>query len=245
MSGVAIALLGAGEFDPWSEPVDRWLLARSRNPDGTALVVPTAAAHEGETSFSAWGAKGLEHYARLGVPAEVLPLRSREDAFRPEVVARLDEASLVFFSGGNPARLAATVRGTPFWGELVRGLHEGLPYAGCSAGAAVLTELTFDSDAQDLVDVWKPGMGLFRDTVFGPHWDIVDAWRPGASEFIVSSVRPGQVFVGLDEDTALVGDGRSWTVLGRQAIHVRRAGAWASYRVGDAFELDLSLDGVG
>lgn len=236
-----MALLGSGEFDPWSEAVDRWLLERSSKPDGVVLVAPTAAAHEGEASFSAWGAKGLEHYAALGVLAEVLPLRTREDAYRDDVVARIGEAAFVFFSGGNPARLADIVRETPFWEALTAALSDGMPYAGCSAGVAFLTEETYDSDTRDFDGMWKPGIGFVRGTLFGPHWDIVDTWVPGASEFIVGSVRPGQIFVGLDEETAMVGDGRSWSVLGRQGVHVLLDGAWATHRQGDAFELPLPL----
>jgi cyanophycinase-like exopeptidase len=239
------AFLGSGEFEPWSEPVDRWLIERSRNPGGVALVAPAAAAHEGEASFSSWGAKGLEHYRRLGVPAEVLPLRTREDAHREEVVDRLADASLVYFSGGNPARLAEMVQGTPFWSALCGALDDGLPYAGCSAGVACLTELTYDSDTTELERIWKPGLGFARDIVFGPHWDIVDTWVPGASAFIVGSIRDGQVFVGLDEETAMAGDGGAWTARGRGGIHVLRHGAWATYRAGDAFELTLSLNGAG
>jgi cyanophycinase len=238
-----MALLGSGEFDPWSAPVDRWLLERSRNPGGVALVAPTAAAHEGESSFSSWGAKGLEHYAALGIRAEVLPLRTREDAHRHDVVARLDDASLVFFSGGNPSRLADVLRDSPFWMALRAALGDGLPYAGCSAGVACLTEVTYDSDTQDFEGMWKPGIGFVRETLFGPHWDIVDTWVPGASEFIVGSVVDGQVFVGLDEETAMVGDGRSWRVLGRQGVHVLRRGEWTSYRADDTFDLELALGG--
>ncbi len=241
MSRIAMALLGSGEFDPWSEPVDRWLLERSRSPDGVVLVVPTAAAHEGEASFASWGNKGLEHYASLGLPSEVLPLRTREDAFEDRVIGRLDEASFVFFSGGNPYRLAEAMRDTPFWSALCAALNDGLPYAGCSAGVACLTETTYDSETQDFEEMWKPGLGFVRRTLFGPHWDIVDTWVPGASEFIVSSVVDGQVFVGLDEETAMVGDGRSWRILGRQGVHVRREGEWTTYREGDGFELELPL----
>lgn len=241
MSGVALGLLGSGEFDPWSDPVDRWLVERSRNPDGVALVVPTAAAHEGEDSFAYWGAKGLEHYAGLGIPAEVLPLRTREDAHRDELLGRLDEAALVFFSGGNPARLAEAVRDTPFWRALTAAVRGGLPYAGCSAGVACLTEVTYDSDALDFDAIWADGIGFVRNALFGPHWDIVDSWRPGASAVIVGSIRDGQTFIGLDEDTAIVGDGAAWRVIGRQGVHVLRAGSWTTHRHGDAFELPLSF----
>ena len=77
-----------------------------------AIVAPTAAAHEGDESFDGWANKGLEHYAGLGIPAEVLPLKTREDAHRDDLVRRLDDASIVFFSGGNPARLAGLLRDT-------------------------------------------------------------------------------------------------------------------------------------
>jgi cyanophycinase len=248
VSARTLALLGSGEFDPWSEPVERRLIERSRNPNGVALVLPTASAHEGDASFDAWGAKGLEHFASLGLGAEVVPLKTRDDAHDDAIVRRLGDASMVFFSGGNPARLAGILRDTPFWRALVAAVEEGLPFAGCSAGVAFLTETTFDSDTRDLESVWAPGLGYVRDVLFGPHWDIVDTWIPGASAFIVGSVRPGQTFVGLDEDTAMVGDGTSWKVIGRQKVHVLREsvprasgrdGVWEIFADGDAFELPV------
>lgn len=237
----SFALLGSGEFEPWSEPVERWLLDRSRNPSGPVLVSPAAAAHEGDESYEGWATKGLEHYAAMGVPAEVLPLKTRENAEGDELARRLDDASMIFFSGGNPARLARMVTGTPFWRALVQAIEDGLPYAGCSAGVACLTETTFDSDSQHLEAVWTPGIGFVRDTLFAPHWDIVDTWIPGATEFIVGSVRPGWTFVGLDEETAMVGDGATWQVIGRAKAHVLHDGEWSRYGDGDAFELALSL----
>jgi cyanophycinase len=237
-----LALLGSGEFEPWSEAVDREARSRSRNPDGVVLILPTAAAHEGEASFSSWGNKGLAHYERLGIPAEVVPLRVREDADRDQIVRRLDDASLVYFSGGNPARLARALDGSAFWDRLRAAMDDGLPYVGCSAGVAVLAERTFDSEVMTFSDeVWAPGLGYARRTVFGPHWDMVDAWFPGGTEFIVASVRDGEFFVGLDEDTAIVGDAERWKVFGRQGVHVRRDGAWATYVDGGSFELPIEL----
>ena len=79
MNPVAMALLGAGEFDPWSEPVERWLLARSRTPKGPVLIAPTAAAHEGDGSFDGWATKGLQHYEAMGVPAWLSPVARATD----------------------------------------------------------------------------------------------------------------------------------------------------------------------
>jgi cyanophycinase len=232
------SLLGSGEFQPWSEGADRWLLERA-DGDGRVLIFPTASAPEGDDVFDRWGSMGLEHFATLGVPAEVVPLKLRRDAEDPTFVALLDRTSVVYFSGGNPAYLARTLADTPFWARLLERLVEGMGYAGCSAGVACLAESTFDSDTQSFADVYKEGLGLIPRTVLAPHWDIVDTWIPGAGDFILGSVPEGYAFVGLDEDTAMLGDGASWEVTGKSGIHVRRNDEWATYRDGDRFELPL------
>ena len=110
----AYGLLGSGEFEPWSADVDRQLLAEATG-DGRVLILPTASAKEGDAIFDGWGSMGLEHFGSLGIPAEVLPIKTRDDAGRPEFVAKVAEASVAYFSGGNPAYLAATLNDTPFW----------------------------------------------------------------------------------------------------------------------------------
>lgn len=232
------SLLGSGEFQPWSEAADRWLLGRAAG-DGSVLILPTASAPEGDEVFDRWASMGLEHFATLGVPAEVAPLKQRHDAEDPKVVELLDRASIAYFSGGNPAYLARTLEDTPFWARILERLVEGMGYAGCSAGVACLTETTFDSDTQSFADVYKPGLGLIPRTVFAPHWDIVESWIPGARDFILGSVPDGYVFVGLDEDTAMLGDGSSWEVAGKSGIHVRRGDGWELFRDGDRLELPL------
>jgi cyanophycinase len=235
----AFAFLGSGEFEPWHDDVDRWLLERAGG-DGSVVILPTASAPEGDDVFDAWGVKGLAHYERVGVPAEVLPLKVRDDASRAELVDRVRSASVVFVSGGNPWYVATVLGGTPLWAAVCARLNDGLAYAGCSAGVACLTEMTYDSATQDMGSIWQRGLGFVGGGVlFGPHWDIVDGWVPGAREFITASTPPGGVLVGLDEDTAMVGDGAEWTVHGRQRIHVYRDGSWASHDAGSSFRLPL------
>jgi cyanophycinase len=232
------SLLGSGEFQPWSEPVDQRLVAEA-DGDSRVLILPTASAPEGKDVFERWGSLGLAHFSRLDIPAEVLDLRSREDADDPRLLARLDGASAVYFSGGNPAYLSATLADTDFLDALLKQLDRGMAYAGCSAGVACLNEVTFDSDSMDVDQVFKPGLGLVPRAFFAPHWDIVDTWMPGASEFIVASVPEGSIFIGLDEDTAMMGGGPSWEILGKGGIHILEDEAWATYRDGDRFELAL------
>jgi cyanophycinase len=232
------SLLGSGEFQPWSEPVDQRLVAEA-DGDGRVLILPTASAPEGKDVFERWGSLGLAHFSRLDIPAEVLDLRSREDADDPRLLARLDGASAVYFSGGNPAYLSVTLAESDFLDTMRKQLDRGMAYSGCSAGVACLNEITFDSDTMDVDEIYKPGLGLVPRTVFAPHWDIVDTWMPGASEFMVASAPEGFAFIGLDEDTAMIGRGSSWEVMGKSAIHVHEGDGWATYRDGDRFELAL------
>lgn len=234
------ALLGSGEFEPWSEVADRWLLAHATG-DGRVVILPTASSREGDDVFDEWGRKGLEHFASLGLEAEVLPVRTRDDADRPDLAATLEDASVVYLSGGNPAHLSEVLRGTAVWAALLRGLDRGMGYAGCSAGVACLTETTYDSDSDDFEAIFRPGLGIVRDALFGPHWNMIDTWVPGATEFIVSSVGDGHVFVGIDEDTAMLGDGERWQVRGRGRVHVRVDGSFVRYGEGESFELPLAI----
>lgn len=242
--GVTFALLGSGEFEPWAEEVDRWLLKRA-DGDGRVLILPTASAPEGPEVFERWSRMGLEHYARLGVPAEVVSLRTREDAMRPDLAAQLADASVVFVSGGNPAFLAATLAGTPFWGALLECLERGAAYAGCSAGMSCLGELTLDSELAwtRREYVWAPGLRLFPRTYLGAHWDQVDAYLPGLREDFEARLPEDGCLIAVDERTAVVGDGVEWRVMGAGSVHVSRDGARASYPSGGTFGADLRAGG--
>jgi cyanophycinase-like exopeptidase len=235
----SFALLGSGEFEPWSSTVDRWALGEA-DGDGRVLILPTASAREGDAVFDRWANKGLEHFRGAGVPAEVLRLKTREDASRPELVERLAGASVAYFSGGNPSYLASTLMDTPFWRALRDEMDRGAVYVGCSAGVACLGARAPDSDAEELTEeVWKPGLAVFADTWFGPHWDALDGYVPGLTQLIVSSVPAGGTLLAIDEDTAIVGDGGDWSVVGASGAHVYADGTWAHHASGSSFVLPI------
>jgi hypothetical protein len=92
----AYAFLGAGEFEDWHTDIDRSLL---EGRSGPVLVFATASSPEGDEVYQGWIDKGLAHYAAAGIDAAAPSLRTREDANDPAIVAQVDEASTVFFSG--------------------------------------------------------------------------------------------------------------------------------------------------
>jgi len=241
------ALLGSGEFLPWTEKVDRWLLERTTGEG--VLVLPTASAPEGETVFRRWGDMGVEHYTGLGVPAELVPLQDRDNAEDPGLAALVGEAAMVFFSGGNPAYLAATLQDTPFWKAVLAGLDRGMAYAGCSAGISALGDVAPDSTSNDPTSAsfWRPALGLFPKTYFGPHWDALDVYIPGLRAKVVASLPSDCRLLAIDENTALVGDGTDWTVIGAGRAATLEGGAWSEHQSGMSFtkELEHHMDGAG
>ena len=152
MTAKAFALLGSGEFDPWTESVDRRLVSRPDAPGSRVLILPTASAAEGDDVFDMWANKGKDHYDALGIDSQILPLKTREDAARPEFVAALDDAATAFFSGGNPAYLAATLLDTPFW-EALRGAARARDQRTPAAARASRASAT-----------WRPTAGAGRWT---------------------------------------------------------------------------------
>ncbi|HLB38904.1 MAG TPA: Type 1 glutamine amidotransferase-like domain-containing protein [Actinomycetota bacterium] len=232
------AFLGAGEFEGWHADVDRRMLA---GRDGRVLVFATASAPEGDEVYGGWVTKGLQHYIGMGADVEAPPLRSAADAHDPDVVGTLEDAALVFFSGGNPAYLASVLAGSPFWQLLVERVRDGrTAYAGCSAGVACLCDPTFDTNTEDFEQVWAPGLGYVPGVLFAPHWDMVDQWIPGARAFITASAPAGGSLVALDERTAMVGDGSTWDVHGEGGIYVYRDGDWVGeHTAGATFTLSL------
>jgi cyanophycinase-like exopeptidase len=216
--------------------VDRWVLDRASG-DGTVLILPAASAPEGEEVFNRWANMGLAHYEDLGIPAEVLPLKTAEDAGRPDLLARLDEASVAYFSGGNPAYLAAVLSGSRFWSVLTQAMERGLAYVGCSAGAACLGELAPDSTVLDFTspDLWRPGLAYLPGLDLAPHWDGLDTYVPGLRDLWVSAVPPDHRLLAIDERTAVVGDGSRWHVVGSGGAYLLEGGSWQSARSGEAF----------
>lgn len=223
-----LVLLGSGEFEPWSEEVERVALG---DRVGRIAIVPAASAPEGDVVFDRWASMGLAHYASMGLEARVVPMKVREDAQRAEVVAELDDAAMVFFSGGNPRYLADALRGTRFWERVLERLDEGMVFAGCSAGAMIASR--DPANRPRLGSTWVSGLGLVTGGSFGVHWDRM-ARIPGARSFVMSRAK-GPWFAGIDERTAVLGDGERWRVFGLGRVMLRAEGRNATFQPGETF----------
>ena len=152
------------------------------------------------------------------------PLADRRDAESPELVARLERATAVFFTGGDQLRLVAAMGGTAF-GECVRARlqGDGLVVAGTSAGAAAMSSVMVvggpSSGTIRRCDVeLAPGLGYWRDTVVDTHFNQ----RGRVSRLLaIFASNPQVLGIGLDEDTGVhVELGKRFRVVGSGAALV-------------------------
>lgn len=208
-----IALVGSGEYLPVMAPIEADLLA-GRSPRYAQLA--TAAVPDGADVVAHWHDLGAQQAARLGVNQVVVPVTDRASANDPAIAALVEDAGLIYLSGGNPTFLADTLRDTAVWRAIEAAWRGGAALAGCSAGAMALTS-------------WVPsirhprgggtiGLGLVPQLRVIPHYDAFLARMPEvATRFLLPHDR-GVTLLGVDEETALVGGPSTWTVRGRQSV---------------------------
>ena len=160
---------------------------------------------------------------------------TREQANTDSVVHLLDDATGIWFGGGDQARLSNALRGTKTEAAIHARYAAGAVIGGTSAGAAVMTTPMITGDerapggarrdttqsfitiARDNV-VTDSGFTLLRDVIVDQHF--VRRKRHNRLISLVLEKEP-RLGVGIDESTALIiqPDGR-WTVAGASVVIV-------------------------
>jgi cyanophycinase len=191
--------------------------AISRGKKNTFIQIPTASSHEGDASRAKWKRLGQEQSDRIGSQCIYLPIHEREDAFNEEFVENIRGAGLIYFSGGDPHRVAEIYRNSPVWEAIVEQWKSGTSLAGCSAGA-----MAFGGSIMGLRrSHHSEGLALLPDIEVIPHYDKMLGWLPDrVAAFIAQSVTRGTL-LGIDENTALVLTD-AWRKYGRGKVHVLR-----------------------
>ncbi|MCC6624516.1 MAG: cyanophycinase [Deltaproteobacteria bacterium] len=161
-------------------------------------IIPTA------SELSDTGKRYVDLFEALGAERAVtLPFLERADAERPELLAELEQASGVFFTGGNQLRIATILGGTDV-ARIVRRLSaRGVIVGGTSAGAAILPEHMIAHGASGSTPTagmvqLSPGLGLTNRVVVDQHFRQRD--RLGRL-LTALAYNPFAIGLGLDEDT--------------------------------------------
>ncbi len=162
-------------------------------------------------------------FERLGASkVEVVYTDKREDSDREENLAKVKEASGIFFTGGDQSRIVDFIKGTPL-DKLIHNRHqEGAVVGGTSAGAAMMPDQMIVDGASvsnptvDAVEV-GPGMGFMPGIVIDQHF----SQRGRLGRLLAALVlQPAVLGLGIDEDTGIVVRGDEFEVIGSGAITV-------------------------
>jgi len=238
MNGL-IALLGSGEYLPVMDDVDRYLLANC-GADGRkprVVCLPTAAGQEGEKSVSRWSKMGMEHFTRLGANVQALPVIDAKSANDPNYAAVVENADIIYFSGGNPSYLYQTMKDSLVWQSAQKAWTRGAVYACCSAGAMIL--------GTEMPDVRAAGIrstiafGILPISSLLPHFNALPLFGKPLIATLRRRLREGEIMIGVDEDTAIVGRrNEDWTVMGKSAAHRFTKDESRTYAAGEKFTLE-------
>jgi cyanophycinase len=235
-----IVLVGAGEYLPVMNEVDRYLLAHCGADGRTPRVVclPTAAGQEGAASWQRWNQLGEEHFRSLGAQVSALPIIDRRSADDLQYAETIENADLIYFSGGDPGYLYKTMQGSQAWAAAEKAWERGAVYAGCSAGAMILGRHMPDIRTAGLRRI--AAFGALSASIILPHFDQIPTWAPMMLSLMRSRMKADEFSLGIDEDTALIGQpGKDWHVQGRQKVYVITKKEIKSYAHGEKVIIPL------
>jgi len=184
------------------------------------LVVITVASQEPDDLATTY----KETFGGLGVKqVELLDIRTREQATDPAAVALLDDAAVLFFTGGDQLRITSQIGDTPVFQRIHELYRRGVTIAGTSAGAAAMPATMLISGSSDSSKVisglgMAPGLGLVENVVIDSHF--AERGRMGRLLGAVAQ-NPKNLGLGIDEDTAIVVEhGSHVRVLGSGAVYI-------------------------
>jgi cyanophycinase len=237
MNGL-IALLGSGEYLPVMDEVDSYLLANCGADERKPRVVclPTAAGQEGPKSVSRWSNMGMEHFTRLGAEVRALPVIDAQSANDSNYASAVENADVIYFSGGNPNYLYQTMKDSLVWEASQKAWARGAVYAGCSAGAMILGKEMPDFRAAGIRST--SAFDILPIASLMPHFNALPLFGKPLVATLRRRLRDGEIMLGVDEETAIVGrrDGE-WTVMGKSKAHVFTRDESRTYVAGEKFKL--------
>ena len=193
------------------------------------VVVATVASEEPQEYW-----KIYERVFRgLGVPHVYhLDVESRAEAKSDRKVAILDDATVVFFTGGDQLKITSRLGDSPIYERLCEIFsEEGGTIAGTSAGASMMCETMLVRGNEELSArlgaplVMAPGLGFVRNAIIDQHF----AQRGRIGRLLGAVAHNARVLgIGIDENTAAVFENGHFDVIGENAVYIVD-GSSASY----------------
>jgi cyanophycinase len=204
----SLVIAGGGTLPP--EIVQRFL--ELGGGEKTRLVVVTTASvfagtEEMDARMSHWREKPLASF-------HVLHTRSRDEANDPNFYRPLDDATAVWFVGGNQNWVTDAYLGTRTEQKFHEVIQRGGVIGGTSAGAAIMSRVMIsgvDHSEGRQVALLRTGFGFAPGLIVDQHFR-----KRNRQDRLIDALNrwPGHVGMGIDEGTALVIRGNTAEVIG-------------------------------
>ena len=191
--------IGGAEDKDTNPRILKRFVELSGGSEADIVIIPTA------SRLKETGLRYVELFDGMGAArVDIIDFDTRRDCQEPNRLARLEQASGIFFTGGNQLRLSTILGGTDVARTIRLQNARGVPVAGTSAGAGFLSEhmIAFGSEGSSprasSVRL-APGLGLTNRFVIDQHFRQRD--RLGRLTAALA-YNPFAIGIGLDEDTA-------------------------------------------
>ena len=167
----------------------------------TVVVIPTASSYPRDVGKSYYyifrdlGAKDVY----------IFDIRSREEAAKKEYLEKIEDAGLIFFTGGDQVKLVEKIHHTKLFEKIKKKLLQGATVAGTSAGAAAAGDpLIYYGDYKGFkkgVVRYSEGFGFLKNITIDTHFTKKNRiYR--LSQFLLSGL--SNRGIGIGEDTGII-----------------------------------------
>ena len=223
MAGV-IGLVGGEEFRVGCEDMDREIMRASGQDPARVVVIPTAAI----TGPAKAANDGVRHFSSLGGNATELMVLEREHAEDPDMIAGIEGAGVIYFTGGSPDHLLATIKDSKLLAAILSAVDQGAVLAGSSAGAMVLGSAM----RRPRIGQWVDALAVTPGIAVLPHHEGSDPERIASD--LLEQAPAGITVFGIDARTGCLGNSGNWRVVGSGKVTVYQAGKWTVYSSGQS-----------
>jgi cyanophycinase len=195
------------------------IITESKNKNASRIEVITTASSIAQEVGEGY----VNAFKQLNVlNAEILDIRTREEANSSETIERLKNADVVMFTGGDQLRLTSIFGGTAFHHLLLdKYENENFVISGTSAGAAASSNnMIYQGSSSEALLKGEVkitgGLGFINNVIIDTHF--VQRGRIGRLLYACAS-NPINIGIGLGEDTGLlITEGNSMEAIGSGLI---------------------------
>lgn len=199
-----IGLAGGEEFRIGCEGMDRELLAATGTQKARVIIVPTAA-----DAYPVQSADhGVRYFTSLGADSRSLMVLTNRDSNDRKIVQQLEDADIIYFTGGNPEHLLDTIRDSALVEKIDQLLDTGTIVVGSSAGAMVMGSWMRKPSNSEVTR----GLDIAKGVIVLPHHENRDLEE--TTFWINQTVPSGVIVLGIDAKSACLMTSKGWKVIG-------------------------------